>query len=302
MARAYGLRLAAGHRPAGRRADRRPDRRPGVQADPLGREQGRLLHGRQARLSRGHRPRPAHVPDPARGGELHGRLAVPGRRRGQPGHRPGRDDGEPAAAGGRVLGAGQRRHSLGAAARAGGRRPGRQVVREIKAKPGGNVPVSAQCSATSAASLAVHRRRTAPPARSRSPASRWTRSWSAARPAPPRSSASRTRPGSRPGRRRQAGPVRRGRDDRAGRPRRPGRRAGRRAIYADLRADRQEGRLPGRDRRPVPSDGNRERAPSARSGRGLRGPGGRRSVVVGARRRGRPTGAGAVGLSDERAR
>ena len=53
------VRLAAGHRPAGRGADLRADRRPGVQADPLGREQGDVLRGRQARLPRGDRPGPA---------------------------------------------------------------------------------------------------------------------------------------------------------------------------------------------------------------------------------------------------
>ena len=44
-----------------RGADLRADRRPGVQADPLGREQVDLLCGRQARLSRGDRPGPADV-------------------------------------------------------------------------------------------------------------------------------------------------------------------------------------------------------------------------------------------------
>ena len=75
------------------------------------------------------------VTDPARrgfltrlaAGELHRRLAVPGRRRGRPVHRPGRDHGQPAAAGGGVLGAGQRRHVCRAAAG-----PGRRSTRTAR--------------------------------------------------------------------------------------------------------------------------------------------------------------------------
>ena len=70
-------------------------------------------------------PNAARLPDPARLGELHRRLALPRRRQRRHGDRAGRDDDVAAAVGGRLLGAGQRRPDLEPRARLGDRRTAR---------------------------------------------------------------------------------------------------------------------------------------------------------------------------------
>ena len=282
MARAYGfgsppdIDLPAGEQTSGRIVDR------AFKQARWDANKAHVLRGRQARLPRRHGPGPALVPDPARRGELHRRLAVPGRRRGQPGDRAGRDDGEPAAAGGGVLGAGQRRHDLGAAARPGRRRPGRQG-RSGRSPPKsrGKVPVSQQVLDYIRVVAGVH------------PGQRRVRRGRVRR-LPARQGPGRRQDRDGRGVRqaghlvvrvlgagRHAGPVRRGGDDRAGRhwARRPRRRSPR-AIYEGIYGlAGKKAALPERHRRaPSPA---RDGQPMSR----------RRPRRAGGQRRRRSTGA-----------
>ena len=175
-----------------------------------------------------------------------------------------------------VRGAGQRRHAVGAAAGPGGGRPGRQGGPEIKRPSPRQAAGRPQGAGLhQAAAFARGQRRVPRPARS--PGSRWTRCWSAARPARPRCSASRTPPGSPPGRRRQPARTswsrcRAGRAGRAGRgPGRPGDLRGHLRAGPAGQAERR-GRPHQTSRRPRPTlpRGNRHELP--RAGRGVAAP------------------------------
>ena len=116
----FGVGRAPGHRPAGERAGHRLVRRPRDATGALEGEQG----SRTAPTARKGYPNVTEpdrscLPDPARVGELHRRLALPRRRQRRHGDRAGRDDDVAAATGGRVLGAGERRADLAARSSAG---------------------------------------------------------------------------------------------------------------------------------------------------------------------------------------
>ena len=184
------VRLRQAHRHRHPRRGRRPDRRPQVEAGLLEGQQGLLLQARQEARQR--------LPAPVRPRVLRRGLRLPRRRRRQLRDRPGRHDGHAAAAG-----AGLRR-ARPTAARSGSRAsprrsstPDGKVVRRIPPEEG----VAGQGVARTTSSTST-RRCWAPPndrhhGAGGSSTSRSTRSRSAPRPGPPRSTASRAPRGSR---------------------------------------------------------------------------------------------------------
>ena len=168
---------------------RRPDRGPEVEA--------RLLRGHEGLLLRARRGGRRRLPAPVRARVLRRGLRLPRRRRGELRDRPGRHDPHAAAARPRLRRDLQRRHALRAAGRQGGRQRGRHGAEAVRAQAGRPGRRHRRPSLDYVDNGAARRPEGRARWRGSSPTSRSTGCTSAARPAPPRSTASSRRRGSR---------------------------------------------------------------------------------------------------------